>query len=62
VDVGINTVDEVYEGWRVAVELVAWSGPDFEDLAGSGAEEGRNDGGVFVADEARSCTKELVFR
>ena len=44
--VGFNSVYEVYEGWIVAVDLVAWSRDQFEDFALSGVDKGGDTGGV----------------
>jgi hypothetical protein len=55
VGVGVNGVYEVYEGWIVAVDLVAWSGAEFEDFALSGADKGGDTGGVFIGDKAVGC-------
>jgi hypothetical protein len=52
VRVGVNGVYEVYEGWVVAVDLVAWSGAEFENFALSRVDEGGDNGGVFIGDEA----------
>ena len=60
--VGVNGVNEVYEGWIVAVDLVAWSGAEFEDFALSGADKGGDRGGVFIGDETAGCAPELVCR
>jgi hypothetical protein len=62
VGAGFNGVYEVYEGWIVAVDLVAWSGAEFEDFALSGADKGGDRGGVFIGDKAVSCARELVYR
>ena len=45
--VGINSVYVFYEGGTVAVDLVAWSGAEFEDPALSGAEQRGDNGVVF---------------
>jgi len=58
--VGVNGVYELYEGWVVALDLVAWSGAEFEDFAVSGADKGRDTGGVFKGDKAVSCPRNLV--
>ena len=60
--IGVNGVYEVYEGWIVAVDLVAWSGAEFEDFALSGADKGGDRGGVFIGDKAVGCALELVCR
>ena len=60
--VGVNGVYEVYEGWIVAVDLVAWSGAEFEDFALSGADKGGDRGGVFIGDKVVGCARELVCR
>jgi hypothetical protein len=62
VGVGVNGVYEVYKGWIVAVDLVAWSGPEFEDFALSGADKGGDRGGVFISDKAVGCARELVCK
>jgi hypothetical protein len=60
--VGVNGVYEVYERWIVAMELVAWAGAEIENFALSGADEGRDTGGVFIGDETVGCERELVYR
>jgi hypothetical protein len=55
--VGVNGVYEVYEGWIIAMELVAWAGAEIEDLALSGANKGRDTGRVFIGDEAVGCER-----
>lgn len=60
VQIGLNSIDEVYVGWGEALELVAWSWAKFENFAASGVEEGGDDGGVFVGDEARGWVSELL--
>jgi hypothetical protein len=62
VGVRVNGVYEVYEGWIVAVDLVTWSGAEFEDFALSGADKGGDRGGVFIGDKAIGCARELVCR
>jgi hypothetical protein len=62
VGVRVNGVYKVYEGWIVAVDLVAWSGAEFEDFALSGADKGGDSGGVFIGDKAIGCARELVCR
>jgi hypothetical protein len=57
---GVNGVYEVYEGWIVAVDLVAWPRAEFEDLAVSGADEGGDTGVVFIGDEAAGWARELA--
>jgi hypothetical protein len=52
VGVGVNGIYEVYEGWIVAVGLVAWSGAEFENFALSGVDKGGDNGGVFIGDES----------
>lgn len=42
------------------MDLVASTGAEFEDHAPSGAEEGRDTGGVFMGDKAGGCAPELV--
>ena len=56
--VGVNGVYEVYEGLIVAVDLVAWSGAEFEDFALSGADKRGDRCSVFIGDKAVGCTKE----
>lgn len=46
VGVGVNGVYEVYKGWIVAVNLVAWSRAEFENFALSRVDEGGDNGGV----------------
>ncbi len=58
--VGVNGVYVLYEGWIVALDLVARSGAQFEDFASSGADKGGNTGGVFKGDKAACCARELV--
>ena len=58
--VGVNGVYEVYEGWIIAMELVAWAGAKIEDLAFSGANKGRDTGRVFIGDEAAGWARELA--
>jgi hypothetical protein len=60
VGVGVNGVYELYEGWIVALDLVAWSGAEFEDFALSGADKGGDTGGVFIGDKAVGCARDLV--
>ena len=60
--VRVNSVYKVYEGWIVAVDLVAWSGAEFENFALSGADKGGDRGGVFVGNKAVGCARELVCR
>jgi hypothetical protein len=60
VGVGVNGVYELYEGWIVALDLVAWSGAEFEDFALSGADKGGDTGGVFICDKAIGCARDLV--
>jgi hypothetical protein len=60
--VRVNGVYEVYEGLVVAVDLVAWSGAEFENFALSGLDERRDNGGVFKGDEAVGWACELVCR
>jgi hypothetical protein len=62
VGVGVNGVYEVYEGWIVAVDLVAWSGAEFENFALSGANKGGDRSGVFIGDKAVGCAPNLVCR
>jgi hypothetical protein len=62
VGVGVNGAYEVYEGWIVAVDLVACSGAEFKDFALSGADKGGNSGGVFIGDKAVGCARGLVCR
>jgi hypothetical protein len=62
VGVGVNGIYEVYEGWIIAVDLVAWSRPEFEDFALSGADKGGDRGGVFIGDKAVGCARELVCK
>ena len=58
--VGVNGVYELYEGWIVALDLVAWSGAEFEDFALSGADKGGDTGGVFKGDKTVGCARDLV--
>lgn len=58
--VGFNGVYELYEGWIVAVDLVAWSGAEFKDFALSGADKGGDRSSVFIGDKAVGCAQELV--
>jgi hypothetical protein len=44
------------------VNLVAWSGAEFEDFALSEADKGGDRGGVFIGDKAVGCARELVCR
>ena len=44
------------------MDLVAWSGAEFEDFALSGADKGGDRGGVFIGDKAVGCALELVCR
>lgn len=60
--VGVNGVNEVYEGWIVAVDLVAWSRAEFEDFALSGADKGGYRGVVFIGYKVVGCARELVCR
>jgi hypothetical protein len=60
VGIGVNSVYEVYEGWIVALDLVAWSGAELEDFAVSGADKGGDTGGVFIGNKAVGCARELV--
>lgn len=60
--VWVNGVYEVYEGWIVALDLVAWSRAEFENFALSGADKGGDSGGVFIGDKAGGCARELVCR
>jgi len=60
VGVGVNGVYELYEGLIVALDLVAWSGAEFEDCALGGAEKGGDAGGVFKGDKAVGCARDLV--
>ena len=53
--IGVNGVYEVYEGWIVALDLVAWSGAELEDFALSGADEGWDTSGVFKGYKAIGC-------
>jgi hypothetical protein len=52
VGVGVNGVYKFYAGWIVAVDLVAWSGAEFENFTLSGVDEGGDNGGTFIGDEA----------
>ena len=58
--VGVNGVYELYEGWIVALDLVAWSGAEFEDFALRGADKGGDTSGVFIGDKAVGCARDLV--
>jgi hypothetical protein len=60
--VGVDGVYEVYDGWVIAVELIAWAGAEIENFALSGADKGRDAGGVFIGDEAVGCARALVYR
>lgn len=51
VSVGVDAVYEVYKGWIEAVNLVAWSRAEFEDLALSSADKGGDNSGIFVRDK-----------
>jgi hypothetical protein len=55
VGVGVNGVNEVYEGWIVAMDLVAWSRAEFEDFALSGADKGGYRGVVFIGYKVVGC-------
>jgi hypothetical protein len=44
------------------VDLVAWSGAEFEDFALSGANKGWDRGGVFMGDKAVGYARKLLFR
>jgi hypothetical protein len=59
--VGVDGVYDVYEGWIVAVNLVAWSGAQFKNLAFSSADEGGDTSGVFIGDKALGCARESVY-
>jgi hypothetical protein len=61
VRVGVNGVYEVYEGWIVALQLIAWSRPEFEDFALSGVDKRLDNGGIFKGDKAVGCARELVY-
>ena len=60
--VWVNGVNEVYEGWIVAVDLVAWSGAEFKDFALSGADKGGYRGVIFIGYKAVGCARGLVYR
>jgi hypothetical protein len=60
VGVGVNGVYELYKGWIVALDLVAWSGAEFEDFALSRTNKGGDTGGVFIGDKAVGCARDLV--
>ena len=44
------------------MDLVAWSGAEFEDFALSGADKGGDRSSVFIGDKAVGCARELVCR
>jgi hypothetical protein len=54
VRVGVNGVYEVYEGRIIVMDLVAWSRAEFENFSLSGADEGGDNGGIFIGDETAS--------
>ena len=53
--IGVNGVYEVYEGWIIALDLVAWSRAELKDFALSGANKGGDTGGVFKGNKAVGC-------
>jgi hypothetical protein len=62
VGIGVNSVYEVYKGWIVALDLVAWSRAKLEDFALSGADKRRDTGGIFIGDKTVGYARELVYR
>jgi hypothetical protein len=62
VGIGVNGVYKVYEGWIIALDLVAWSGAELKDFALSRADKGGDTGGVFKGNKAVSYARELVYR